>query len=44
MPPSLARASKHSTITSTVLDRLLHHAETVFIEGTSYCMKNRSES
>jgi DNA replication protein DnaC len=28
-----------STLTSAVLDRLLHHAETVVIEGTSYRMK-----
>ncbi len=33
-----------STITSAVLDRLLHHAETVVIEGTSYRMKDQSES
>ena len=32
-----------STITSAVLDRLLHHAETVIIEGTSYRMKDRIE-
>ena len=30
-----------STITSAVLDRLLHHAETVVIEGTSYRMKDQ---
>jgi DNA replication protein DnaC len=30
-----------STITSAVLDRLLHHAETVVIEGKSYRMKDR---
>ena len=29
-----------STITSAVLDRLLHHAETVVIEGKSYRMKD----
>ena len=28
-----------STITSAVPDRLLHHAEIVLIEGTSYRMK-----
>jgi DNA replication protein DnaC len=32
-----------STITSAVLDRLLHHAETVLIEGSSYRMKDRVE-
>lgn len=30
-----------STLTSAILDRLLHHAETVLIEGKSYRMKNR---
>jgi DNA replication protein DnaC len=33
-----------STITSAVLDRLLHHAETVLIEGSSYRMKDRVET
>src|SRR6202011_1318863 len=33
-----------STITSAVLDRLLHHAETFLIEGSSYRMKARIES
>jgi len=33
-----------STITSAVLDRLLHHAETVVIEGRSYRMKDTTES
>ena len=33
-----------STITSAVLDRLLHHAETVVIEGSSYRMKDRVEN
>jgi len=33
-----------STITSAVLDRLLHHAETVVIEGTSFRMKDQSQS
>jgi DNA replication protein DnaC len=33
-----------STITSAVLDRLLHHAHTVLIEGSSYRMKDRVES
>ncbi len=32
-----------SSITSAVLDRLLHHAETVVIEGTSYRMKDQIE-
>jgi DNA replication protein DnaC len=30
-----------STLTSAVLDRLLHHAETVVIEGKSYRMKDQ---
>jgi DNA replication protein DnaC len=30
-----------STITSAVLDRLLHHAETIVIEGKSYRMKDK---
>ena len=42
------RAYKHwsqifnndSTLTSAILDRVLHHAETVIIEGTSFRMKN----
>jgi len=33
-----------STITSAVLDRLLHHAETVVLEGSSYRMKDRVEN
>ena len=33
-----------STITSAVLDRLLHHGEVVVIEGSSYRMKDRIES
>mgnify|MGYP006359138917 CR=1 FL=1 len=45
------RAYKHwseifnndSTLTSALLDRLLHHAETVLIEGKSYRMKDRIE-
>lgn len=32
-----------STLTSAVLDRLLHHAETVTIEGKSYRMKDKIE-
>ena len=30
-----------ATLTSALLDRLLHHAETVVIEGKSYRMKDR---
>jgi len=30
-----------STLTSAILDRLLHHAETLVIEGKSYRMKDR---
>lgn len=33
-----------STIASAVLDRLLHHAETVLIEGSSYRMKDQIQS
>ena len=33
-----------ATIASAVLDRLLHHAETVVIEGKSYRMKDRAET
>lgn len=33
-----------STITSAVLDRLLHHGEVAVIEGPSYRMKDRVES
>lgn len=32
-----------TTLTSAVLDRILHHAETVIIEGKSYRMKDRIE-
>ena len=32
-----------STLTSALLDRLLHHAETVVIEGKSYRMKDQVE-
>jgi DNA replication protein DnaC len=35
--------SNDSTLTSAVLDRLLHHAETVTIEGKSYRMKDKIE-
>ena len=33
-----------STVTSALLDRLLHHSETVVIEGSSYRMKDRVET
>ncbi len=33
-----------STITSAVLDRLLHHAETILVEGTSFRMKEQIET
>jgi len=33
-----------STLTSAILDRLLHHAETIVIEGKSYRMKGETES
>ena len=33
-----------ATLTSAVLDRLLHHAETVIIEGKSYRMKDQIEA
>ncbi|MCY2953576.1 MAG: IS21-like element helper ATPase IstB [Planctomycetota bacterium] len=32
-----------ATLTSAILDRILHHAETVVIEGKSYRMKDRIE-
>ena len=32
-----------STLTSAILDRILHHAETIVIEGRSYRMKDRIE-
>jgi len=32
-----------STLTSAILDRLLHHAETVIIEGKSFRMKGKIE-
>ena len=46
------RAYKHwpeifnndSTLTSALLDRLLHHAETIVIEGPSYRMKDQVEA
>ncbi|MEF8732663.1 MAG: ATP-binding protein [Candidatus Accumulibacter meliphilus] len=33
-----------STLTSALLDRLLHHAETIIIEGKSYRMKDPIEA
>jgi IstB transposition helper protein len=33
-----------ATLTSAILDRLLHHAETILIEGNSFRMKDRLES
>lgn len=33
-----------ATLTSAMLDRLLHHAETIVIEGKSYRMKDQIES
>ena len=33
-----------STLTAAILDRLLHHAETVIIEGKSFRMKGQIES
>ena len=30
-----------STLTSAILDRLLHHAETILIQGKSYRMKKQ---
>ena len=33
-----------STALSAILDRLLHHAETIVIEGKSYRMKDEIES
>ena len=32
-----------ATLTSAILDRILHHAETILIEGRSYRMKDRIE-
>ena len=32
-----------STLTPAILDRLLHHAETVVIEGKSFRMKGKIE-
>ena len=32
-----------STLTAAILDRLLHHAETIIIEGKSFRMKDQIE-
>ena len=32
-----------STLTSALLDRLLHHGESIVIEGRSYRMRDQSE-
>jgi DNA replication protein DnaC len=32
-----------STLTAAILDRLLHHAETVLIAGKSFRMKDKLE-
>jgi DNA replication protein DnaC len=40
----LAIFNNDTTLTSALLDRLLHHAETVVIEGSSYRMKERIET
>lgn len=36
-----AMFNNDSTLTSAILDRVLHHAETIIIEGKSYRMKDR---
>ena len=33
-----------ATLTSALLDRLLHHAETILIQGNSYRMKDQIET
>ena len=33
-----------STLTSALLDRLLHHAESVVIEGRSYRMRDQTDA
>jgi len=37
-------SNNDSTLTSAVLDRLLHHAETVIVEGRSYRLKDQIET
>jgi DNA replication protein DnaC len=46
IPRSLLRGGfiHDSTLTSAVLDRLLHHADTIIIEGKSFRMKDQLES
>ena len=36
--------NQDSTLTAAILDRLLHHADTVIIEGKSFRMKDQIES
>jgi len=36
--------NQDNTLTAAILDRLLHHAETVIIEGKSFRMKDQIES
>jgi uncharacterized membrane protein YciS (DUF1049 family) len=38
----LAALFAAGTITAAVLDRLLHHSETVVIEGSTYRMKDQT--
>ena len=40
--PSMS--NNDSTLTSAILDRVLHHAETVIIEGKSFRMKDEADS
>jgi uncharacterized protein (DUF1778 family) len=39
-----AEFALEQNLTSAVLDRLLHHAETVIVEGRSYRMKDQVET
>jgi DNA replication protein DnaC len=39
-PGPLQLFNNDSTLTSAILDRVLHHAETVIIEGKSFRMKD----
>ncbi len=36
--------NNYSTLTSAILDRALHHAETAIIEGKSFRMKDEIET
>jgi DNA replication protein DnaC len=36
-----SRVNNDAALTSAVLDRVLHHAETIIIDGSSYRMKDR---